>query len=69
MCLENLLMSKIVRYQFMGNWFLFWVLCITGVGIPFAALYLLNSTIRLDSEVGEPEKFVEHFRAGTLAVR
>jgi hypothetical protein len=62
-------MSKIVRYQFMGSWLLFWVLCITGIGIPFAILYLLNTTIRLDSEVGDPEKFVQQYHAGKLVVR
>ncbi len=57
-------MSKIVRYEFMGNWFLFWLLCITGVGIPFAILYLLNGTLRIDDEMADPEQFVADFRAG-----
>ncbi len=62
-------MSRIVRYQFMGSWFLFWLLCITGVGIPFAVLYLLNGTIRLESEVDDPEEFVHEYRAGKLVAR
>ncbi len=37
-------MSRIVRYQFVGSWLWFWLLCITGVGIPFAILQLVNGT-------------------------
>ncbi len=57
-------MSKIIRYEFMGNWLLFWLLCITGIGIPFAILYLLNGTLRIEDEMADPEKFVSAFRAG-----
>lgn len=42
-------MSKIVRYEFMGNWFIFWLLVITGLGIPIAFLHILNSTVRIES--------------------
>jgi hypothetical protein len=34
-------MSKIVRHEFMGNWLLLWLLCIGGVTLPIAVLYLL----------------------------
>jgi hypothetical protein len=60
-------MSKIVRYQFMGNWFWFWLFCMSGIGLPFAVLYLLNGTVRVDSEVDDPEKFVQQYRSGALA--
>lgn len=60
-------MSKVVRYQFMGSWLLFWILAVSGIGIPFAILYLLNTTIRLDSELSDPEEFMEAYRAGKLA--
>jgi hypothetical protein len=59
-------MSKIVRHQFMGSWLWFWLLCISGVGLPFAVLYLLNGTLRIDTEVDDPERFVQEFRAGKL---
>ncbi len=55
-------MSKIVRYEFMGNWILFWLLCITGIGIPVAILYLVNGTIRIEDEVADPEAFVAAYR-------
>jgi len=57
-------MSNIVRYEFMGSWLLFWLLCMTGIGIPFAVLYLLNGTLRIENEVADPEQFVSAFRAG-----
>ena len=59
-------MSKVVRYQFMGSGLLFWLLCITGLGIPLALLYLLYGTVRIDSEMSDPEQFVEEFRMGKL---
>lgn len=57
-------MSKIVRYEFMGSWLYFWLLCISGIGIPVAILYLLNGTLRIDDEMTDPEQFVSAFRAG-----
>lgn len=57
-------MSKIVRYEFMGSWLLFWLLCISGIGIPFAVLYLLNGTLRIEGEMADPEQFISAFRAG-----
>ncbi len=62
-------MSKIVHYQFMGSWLVFWFFCITGIGIPIALLYLINGTIRTDSEVDDPEQFIVDFRAGKLSVK
>jgi hypothetical protein len=57
-------MSKIVRYEFMGNWFTFWLLSVTVIGIPVALLYLLSGTLRIENDMADPEKFVEQFRAG-----
>jgi hypothetical protein len=55
-------MSNVVRYEFMGSWVLFWFLFITGIGMPFAILYLLDGTLRLQTDVDDPEKFVEAYR-------
>ena len=60
-------MSKIVRYEFLGSWFLFWVFCITVVGIPLATLYLLSATVRIEEDLEDPQRFLEAFRAGKLA--
>ncbi len=59
-------MSKIVRYQFMGNWLIFWLLFISGIGVPIAFLYFLNSTVRTETEMDNPEEFLATFRAGRL---
>ncbi len=59
-------MSRIVRYEFMGSTLVFWLLCLTGVLIPFAIVYLLNGTLRIEHEVDDPEAFVEAFRSGSL---
>ncbi|MGA2251740.1 hypothetical protein [Terracidiphilus sp.] len=57
-------MPKIVRYEFMGSWFIFWILCVTTIGIPIAILYLLNGTLRIEHELEDPEEFVSAFRDG-----
>jgi hypothetical protein len=60
-------MAKIVRYEFMGSWMLFWLLGISILGIPLAILYLMNGTIRIEDKLDDPEQFVADFRSGKLA--
>ena len=62
-------MSKIVRYEFMGNWFIFWFLVITVLGIPIAFLHLLNGTVRIETEMDNPEEALASFRAGKLKAK
>ncbi len=50
----------------MGSWFYFWLLSITVIGIPVALLYLLSGTLRIESAMDDPERFVEQYRAGKL---
>ena len=38
------------------------MLCLTVLGIPLAILYLLDSTVRIDTEMDDPEKFVANYR-------
>ena len=57
-------MPKIVRYEFMGSWPIFWILCVSIFGIPAAILYLLTGTLRIEHEVEDPEEFVSAFRDG-----
>jgi hypothetical protein len=59
-------MSKIVRYEFEGSWILFQLLCVTLIGIPYAVLYLLNGTVRIETEVDDPERLVQQLHAGKL---
>jgi hypothetical protein len=60
-------MSKIVRYRFMGSWWWFWLLCVSGIGLPLAVLYLLTGTVRMDTDVDEPEQIAEDLYSGKLA--
>lgn len=48
-------MDKIRRREFAGSWLIFAILCLTGVGIPFAVLYLVNHTVEIESEVTDAE--------------
>jgi hypothetical protein len=59
-------LSRIVHYEFMGSWLLFWLLCVSGIGIPFAILYLLEGIIRTDIDVDDPGAFLEAYRSGKL---
>ena len=59
-------MSKIVRHEFMGSWLFFWLLCITILGIPLAILYFVNSTVRVETELENPEVFLSEYRAGRI---
>ena len=56
-------MSKIVRYEFMGNWLLFWLACVSIVGIPLAFLYFVNGTVRVEDDLADPEEFLEKYRS------
>ena len=60
-------MPKVIRYEFMGSWMLFWLLGISIIGIPLAILYLMNGTIRIEDEMDDPEQFLAEFRSGKLA--
>ena len=57
-------MSKIVRHEFLGSWLYFWLMCITGVLIPVAFLYLLNGTVRVETAMDDPERCMQALRQG-----
>ena len=59
-------MDRITRYEFLGSPVLFAILTLTGVGIPFALLYLLNKTIAIEHQVEDAEAFVKQFRSGRI---
>jgi hypothetical protein len=59
-------MSKIVRYRFMGNWLWFWLLGVSVIGLPLAVLYLLAGTVRMDTDVDDPEQVAEDLYTGKL---
>ena len=57
-------MATVRRYEFLGNWLYFWLLCISGLGIPLAILYLLNGTIRIEEQVADVERMLSVLRKG-----
>ena len=59
-------MSRIVRYEFTGSWLIFCLACLTGILIPYAILYLLTATLRVETEMPDPERFVADYRSGRL---
>ena len=62
-------MSKIVRYEFVGSWMLFWLFCISGIALPLAVLYLINGTIRIEEEMENPNQFVADLRSARQGKR
>jgi hypothetical protein len=61
---EEMAVSKIVRYEFTGSWMFFWICWVTVIGIPVAILHLLTCTLRVETEMAEPERFISEYRAG-----
>jgi hypothetical protein len=62
-------MGKIVRYEFIGGIsgaLLFFILCMTGILIPFAVIYLVSRIVGIEEEVENPTEFLEEFRSGRL---
>lgn len=55
-------MGKIVRYEFLGNQTLFFILCLTVVGLPLAVLYLLQNIVVIEEKLENPSEFMECFR-------
>jgi hypothetical protein len=54
-------MSKIVRHEFLGSWWAFWLLPLNRRD-SLAFLYFVNSTLRVDTDMDEPEQLVETLR-------
>ena len=55
-------MDKIVRREFVGNWILFWLLCVTVIGIPIAILYYVNGTVIIEQQIANAEQFMQEYR-------
>jgi hypothetical protein len=56
-------MGTIVRHEFLGNRLWFWLLCVSGIGLPLAVLYLLDTVVKVKEEVPDAAAFLEAFRA------
>jgi hypothetical protein len=60
-------MDKITRREFVGSWVIFWLLCVTIIGIPVAILYFINGTVTIEQQIDNAERFMEEFRGGGLS--
>ena len=57
-------MGKIVRHEFIGNQYFFLFLCLSGIFIPLAILYLMGATVTVEENIEDPTKFLMEYRAG-----
>ena len=57
-------MNKIIRHEFLGNWVLFLILCLSIAGIPIAVLYYKKCMVVVEEELENPSAFLETYRAG-----
>ena len=55
-------MDRIRKREFVGSQIWLTVLALTGIGIPIAIVYLINSTIETEFEVEDADKFWESYR-------
>ncbi len=60
-------MGKLIRHEFIGNPYLFWILFILGITLPFAILYLIRATVTVEEELENPSEFLEAFRTAQLS--
>jgi hypothetical protein len=59
-------MGKIVRREFVGSRLVFFLLCLFGITLPFAIIYLLEATVTIEDEMEDPEKFMMALREGKV---
>ncbi len=57
-------MARIVRHEFIGSPIVFLALCLSGIGIPLAILYLMGATVTVEEDIEDPTKFLMEYRAG-----
>lgn len=55
-------MDRIKKREFVGSQILLVLLCLTGIGIPVAVVYLINSTIETEFEVEDANAFWESYK-------
>ena len=60
-------MGKLIRHEFVGNPYLFWILFALGITIPFAIIYLITATVTIEEDLEDPTEFLEGFRAWKAA--
>jgi uncharacterized iron-regulated membrane protein len=48
--------DNIGRREFAGSWLAFWLLFLTGIGLPLALLCLVEQTVEIHTEVKDGEE-------------
>jgi hypothetical protein len=59
-------METIRRREFSGSWIWFAIMFLSGFGIPFAVLYLIENTVEIETHVPNAEAAWEKIRAKKL---
>jgi hypothetical protein len=59
-------MEKIRRREFSGSWIWFAIMFLSGFGISFAVLYLIENTVEIETHVPNAEAAWEKIRAKKL---
>jgi hypothetical protein len=57
-----------VRREFTGSRTIFAILALTGIGVPFAVLYLVDNTVEIHTRVENGEEAFAKIQAGHKAV-
>ena len=47
-------MHKVTKLEFRGSGFLVLILIMTGIGIPWAIIHLINNTVAIEFQVDDP---------------
>jgi hypothetical protein len=55
-------MGKVIYREFLGSRALLVLLCLTGIGLPIAVIYLIEWIVTIEEEVADPTAFVEAYR-------
>jgi len=51
-------MGKIVYHEFLGSRLLFLLLCLSGIGLPIAVIYLLEYTVTVEESMESPSEYL-----------
>jgi hypothetical protein len=55
-------MGKVIYREFLGSKPLVFCMCLTGIGIPLAVIYVLEWLVTIEEEVADPTAFLEMHR-------
>ena len=56
-------MDKVTRYEWHGSGIILFLLCIVGIGIPFAVVYFMGNLLKIETQVPDGTKLSEFLEA------